>query len=271
MPAAAFSQEVSRWAYGPDRLHFADLRLPAAGTAPGPVPVVVLIHGGFWRNPYDLSLMEGLAEDLTRRGLATWNIEYRRLGDHGGGWPGTLQDVAHALDYLERLADPYRLDLARVVTVGHSAGGHLALWLAGRQRLRPAELEACAVPAGGLLLRAAVSLAGVADLEAGWRLHLGREAVAELLGGSPMEVPERYRLASPAALFPLGVPQLLVHGTEDDRVPIEISRGYAEQARAAGDRLTLLELSGVEHFALINPGSAAWQACAEAILPLLQS
>ncbi|WP_376794223.1 alpha/beta hydrolase family protein [Thermogemmatispora sp.] len=257
-----------RLSYGPQPLHFGELRLPSS---PGPHPVAVLIHGGFWRNPYDLSLMSGLANDLTAHGLATWNIEYRRLGDEGGGWPGTLQDVALAIDALRQLAGSYPLDLERLITVGHSAGGELALWLAARPLLaRQANGQERWLLAGesALAVSGAVSLAGVVDLEAGWRRHLGRDAVAELLGGSPEEVPERYRLASPAALLPLGIPQVLIHGTADDRVPLEISRDYADRARAAGDQLTLLELAGVDHFALIDPGSAAWRVARELVLTL---
>jgi acetyl esterase/lipase len=270
MSVSQLAPEAIRLHYGPDPLHFGDLRLP---TGQGPHAVVVLIHGGFWRNPYDLSLMDGLAVDLAQRGLASWNIEYRRLGDEGGGWPGTLQDVARACDYLEHLGARYPLDLTRVVSVGHSAGGHLALWLAARPRIaeRGLDPQQLFATAAALRLKGAVSLAGVADLEEGWRLHLGRDAVAELLGGPPTAFPERYRLASPAALLPLGVAQLLVHGTNDDRVPIEISRGYLAQARSAGERPRLVELSEVDHFALIDPHSAAWQTTVEALLPLLQA
>ncbi len=254
--------------YGPGPLHFGDLRLPPARVS-GPHTVVILIHGGFWRARFGLDLMDGLGDDLAARGIASWNVEYRRVGDPGGGWPGTLADVARAADHLPALARSHNLDLARVVTLGHSAGGHLALWLAARSRL-PAD-------AAGLFARrgdprpvaGAVSLAGVADLMVGWRRGLGAGAVAEFLGGAPDEVLERYAAADPARLLPLGVPQVLVHGTEDDRVPIDLSREYVAAARAAGDGARLRELPGADHFVMIDPATAAWAAIVEELTALL--
>ena len=248
-----------RQVYGPESNQFGDLYLPAGS---GMAPVVLLIHGGFWRTPYDLSLMAGLAEDLARRGLFAWNIEYRRIGDPAGGWPETLRDVARAADYLRVLATLYQLDLQRVVALGHSAGGHLALWLAARKTLAPA--SPLAVAETPLDLKGAVSLAGANDLEHVWRLQLGDRAAEELLNGSPQEWPERYADASPAAHLPLGIPQVLVHGSADDRVPLIVSQDYAQKARQAGDTVTLLELPGEDHFVVIDPASHAWErTCAE--------
>lgn len=258
-----------RLPYGDGPLHYGDLRLPVGA---GPCPVVVLIHGGFWRAAYDLTLMDALGDDLARRGIASWNIEYRRVGDDGGGWPGTLLDVAAATDALRTLAPRYRLGLDRVVTVGHSAGGHLALWLAARPRLATVALagEGQLLHTGSALpVRGAVSLAGVADLEHGWRLALGRGAVAALLGGGPCELPERYAVASPAALLPLGVPQVLVQGLADEIVPPAIAEAYVAAATAAGDDARLRLLPGVEHFAVIDPASAAWRAIVVEIERLL--
>jgi acetyl esterase/lipase len=223
----------------------------------GPHPVVVLVHGGYWRSRYRLDLMHALAADLQRRGLAVWNLEYRRMDSPGGGWTGTFDDVAAGFDFLGDLADRHRLDLGRVAVVGHSAGGHLALWLAGRPRLEGG-------PGAPPLLPPAlvVALAGICDLEEACRLHLSDGAVVQLLGGGPLERAEVYRQASPAALLPLGVPQILVHGTADDAVPFEISKRYAAAARAAGDACELIALDGVDHNALIDPASEAWHLTA---------
>ncbi|MDQ2888258.1 MAG: alpha/beta hydrolase [Chloroflexota bacterium] len=249
----ATSFTVSRLAYGDEPLQFGDLYTPA-GTEPR--PLVILIHGGFWRAAYDLSLMTGLAEDLAQRGFAVWNIEYRRVGDAGGGWPNTLLDVARATDHLRALQQSYSLDLQRVIPVGHSAGGHLALWLCARHKLIGSDLLTdSATPQP---IKGAVSLAGAMDLEHVWQLHLGNDATIELLGGDPATVDERYAAASPAAHLPLGIPQVLIHGTEDDRVPLIVSQVYAEKARAVGDAITLIELPGADHFVLIDPASAAW-------------
>jgi acetyl esterase/lipase len=272
IPNSSTPGRVLRVAYGSDARQFGELYLP---DRPGPYPAVVLIHGGFWRAPYELGLMTGLAVDLATRGIAAWNIAYRRIGDPGGGWPETLLDVARATDYLRILASNQRLDLQRTVAIGHSAGGHLALWLAARPRiarrgpLASASLAGQHEGAAGVRLAGAISLAGVADLQLGWQLRLSRNAVAELLGGGPDEVPERYAVASPAALLPLGVPQILVHGTKDESVPVAISRAYAQAALAAGDPVTLIELPDVDHFALIDRHAAAWATTVAALQRLL--
>jgi acetyl esterase/lipase len=257
--------KTKRIAYGSEPLQFGDLYLP---NRPGHYPTVILIHGGYWRARYGLDLMTDLAEDLATRGYAAWNIEYRRVGNPGGGWPGTILDVALAADYLRILASTYALDLQRVVPIGHSAGGHLALWLAARPHMAKSSPLAGSniVPQNGndeeiatpLALAGAISLAGVVDLEMAWRLHLSNGAVVDLLGGSFMEVPERYAAASPAAMLPLGVPQLLIHGTNDDSVPLQVSQTYAEAAKAVNDPVTYIELEGVDHFEVIDPKSTAW-------------
>jgi len=262
-----------RIAYGPEYLQFGELYLP---NHPGPHPVVILIHGGYWRARYDLTLMHGLGEDLAARSIAAWNIEYRRVGDTGGGWPGTLLDVARAADYLRVLSPQYSLDLKRVVPIGHSAGGHLAFWLAARPRIpthTPLAGSSIAArehePATPLPLAGAISLAGVVDLEMAWKLQLSNSAVVELLGHTFPNAPERYRAASPAAMLPLGVPQVLIHGTRDSNVPIEVSQTYAAKATALGDPVTYIELEGIDHFDVINPRSTAWTRTIEALRPLI--
>lgn len=250
-------------AYGPESQQFGELSLPLGN---GPHPVVLLIHGGFWRAPYDLSLMTGLAQNLTRQGIAVWNIEYRRIGDSGGAWPGTFQDVACAADYLASIAPTYALDMSRVVAVGHSAGGHLALWLAARHRLAQ---DSPLYQPSPLPLQGVVSLAGVCDLAKAWQLNLDQGAVAELLGAGPDQAAERYADASPIALLPLGVPQVLIHGDTDDRVPLSISRAYADKASRAGDSVRFIELPNTDHFVLIDADAQVWTRTQSEIQSLL--
>jgi acetyl esterase/lipase len=238
LPAAP----VVRYGDHPDQV--ANLHVP--DNEGGPWPVVVVVHGGFWRERWDRTTTTPLARDLATRGYVAWNVEYRRLGQ-GGGWREMLADVAAAAD---ALAGVEVADLDRVVTLGHSAGGHLALWLAARTEAR-------------VRVRAAIALAGVVDLAAAARAGLGQGAVVELLGGTPSEVPERYAAASPAALVPLRIPQLLVHGTEDTIVPLRQSTDYEELARSGGDVVELVRIAGADHFDVIDPGHAAWAAVVE--------
>lgn len=231
--------------YGASADQEGDLYLPGEARP----PVVCLLHGGFWRMPYARDEMTAIAEDLASHGFAVWNVEYRRVGGRDAEWPATLDDVAAAVDHLATLAEQgVDLDLERVAIVGHSAGGHLALWAASRGR-------------GGRVSRvrptAAVGLAPIADLAAAHEAGLGRGAAAALIGGAPGEWPERYRAASPAEMLPLGVRQLILHGTDDDVVPIGLSRRYAEAARAAGDDIELVELPGAGHMEFLDPAGEA--------------
>jgi acetyl esterase/lipase len=253
----------ARLYYGQGKLHFGELRLPSG---PGPHPVVIGIHGGFWRARYDLCHFGHVCAALTAAGIATWNIEYRRLGNFGGGWPNTLLDVAHATDHLRILANDYPLDLARVATLGHSAGGHLALWVAAHRHLPADNLLHTANP---LPLRAAVSLAGVVDLRQAWQLRLSNGVVKQLIGGTPEKYPDRYAAASPIELLPLGIRQVLIHGDQDDTVPIEISRRYRDAAHREGDDVTLIELPGAGHFELIDPRAREWATVLQAMQALL--
>ena len=236
-------------AYGDHPDQVGNLHLPAGEGEPW--PCVVLIHGGFWRVGWDRTLMTPLAIDLARRGVAAWNIEYRRVGQEGGGWPGTLEDVAAAIDHL---ATVEAIDRDRVATCGHSAGGHLALWLAARHRLP-------AIAPGGpprVVPVAAVSQAGVADLVSGDEAGLGSGACAALLGGHAEEVPERYAVASPAQHLPLGVPELLVHGGSDEIVPLTQSTEFARAARDAGDEVDELIFTGGDHFDVVDVDHPTW-------------
>jgi acetyl esterase/lipase len=246
---------IHRFGAGPDG--YGELWLPLGG---GPHPVAVLIHGGFWRSAYGLDLMDGLAADLQARGVAAWNLEYRRLGG-GGGWPATFIDVAAGVDRLTTIAAGQRLDVSRMVVAGHSAGGHLALWTAARATL-PAGAPGASPP---LRPRLAVALAGVCDLAVAAERGLGGGAAVELMGAPPEAAPDAYALASPAARLPLGVPQLLVHGTADDCVPVDMSERYQAAATAAGDRCRLIRLPGVDHYAPIDPGSDAWRLTADEV------
>ena len=252
-----------RIAYGADLLQFGDLRLPKSS---GPHPVAVVIHGGCWLSEYNLDYVASLCAELTRVGVATWSLEYRRIGDPGGGWPGTFEDVAHGIDHLRTLADTYPLDLNRVVVLGHSAGGQLALLLAARRRL---PRESPLYSANPLPIQGVVSLAGVTDMRYFAVKGLCAAAASRLLGGSPSEVPSRYRQTSPINGLPLAVPQRLIHGALDRIVPLALVRRYATAARKSGDDVKLPVLEEAGHFELIAPQSSAWSTVREAILSLL--
>jgi acetyl esterase/lipase len=252
-------------AYGPAPQQLGELRLPKG---PGPHPVVVLVHGGCWQVPWGLDHVRSLAAALTAEGYATWSLEYRRLGDPGGGWPGTFEDVARGADHLREVAKEHALDLDRAAAVGHSAGGHLALWLAGRHRLP--ESSRLYVPSP-LPLRGVVSLAGIADLLAGARDGVCGDAILQMLGGPPREHPDRLRQASPVELMPLGVPQRVVCGARDDIVPIDQARAHEAAARRSGDRVVVEVVEGAGHFELVNPASVAWPAVVDAVRSLLEA
>ena len=253
-------------AYGPRPDHLVDVRLPR-GT--GPAPLVVVVHGGFWSAEWDRAHAGPQSEGLADAGFVVATVEYHRVGMPGGGWPGTFDDVAAVADHVPRLvaaAVPGRVspDVAPVL-VGHSAGGHLALWAAGRHRLPAASPwhRPSPVPLAGV-----VSLAGMADLVDAESRGLGDHAARALLGGRPDEVPDRYAAASPAQRLPLGVRTALVHGAVDPAVPVACSRTYALAAAQAGDDVLLHELQGVGHFELIDPLAAAWPTVLAAVRSL---
>ena len=227
----------ARIAYDRRPSQFGDLRMPSGK---GPFPAVIFIHGGFWRAAYDLTHAGHICAALTKAGFATWNLEYRRLGEADGGWPGTMDDVLRGAQYLSKLTQKYQLDLGRVVAAGHSAGGQLALWLAAQTAAPP--------------LRGVTSLAGVCDLRRAWELKLSDTVVEQLLGGTPRQVPRRYDSASPIALLPIKTPQRLLHGTTDGIVPFEMSERFARASKNA----KLIKFEGTGHFELIDPRSKEW-------------
>jgi acetyl esterase/lipase len=251
-----------RISYGPDPLQFGELRLPPGK---GAHPVVIVVHGGCWFAEYDLNHLAAFSAALTKLGAATWSLEYRRVGNSGGAWPGTFQDVARGADYVRELAKKYPLDLKRVVVVGHSAGGQLALWLAARHRLPK---ESALYTPDPLRPSGVVALAAISDLRK-YRPKCG-DAVTKLLGGGPEEFGARYAETSPIELLPAGVPLRLIHGARDNLVPAEMGREFEAAARRKGDdaKLTVIENAG--HFELIAPQSSAWSAVNEAVRSLLK-
>jgi acetyl esterase/lipase len=241
----------ARLAYGTDANQFGDLRVPKIK---GPFPVAMVIHGGYWRAKYDLAHTGHLCAALTAKGIATWNIEYRRVGNAGGGWPGTFEDIRTAYRYIPQMAKKYDLDPAKILVMGHSAGGQLALCLAAHESS----------------LKQAVSLAGVVDLQKAWEEHLSDNAVVAFLGGKPNEVPDHYREADPMQLaIDHATTQWLIHGAADDTVPSYFSRQYAELKKTRGEDVHYLEISTAGHFDLIDPHSSAWPKVEDNIRHLL--
>ena len=245
-----------RAAYGTEALQFGDLAVPAGE---GPFPVVVFLHGGFWRNAYGLDLAEPQAADAGARGYATWNVEYRRVGDNGGGYPGTLLDIAAAIDHLAVLADEHPLDLEQVVIVGHSAGGHLSLWTGQRAQL-PAGAPGADPAVTPTLV---VGQAPVADLAN--NLDLGGGAVVGFMGTTPDADPSAYDIADPARLLPVAVPQLIVQGSDDAIVPPERAEAYV--ALADSDLVELLVFDDADHFDVIDPDHPSWLAVLDRLPP----
>lgn len=258
-----------RIAYGADPLQFADLWLPKGG---GPFPVAIMIHGGCWQSGVaGADLMDFAADDLARRGVAVWNIEYRGVDRPGGGYPGTFQDVAAAADALAPAAARYHLKLDRVVALGHSAGGHLALWLAARPRLAASSLLRTPAP---LKIAAVVSLGGLPDLaEArdGPDQGCGRAVIDQLVGTPRRAAPGAYADTSPPELAPLNVQQTLIAGAEDAIAPPHFSRAYAARVQAAGDHPVVTIVPDQGHFDLIAPETPAWAAAAKAVELSLRS
>ena len=249
--------------YGAEPSQHGELRIPAGS---GPHPVVVLVHGGCFRKEFaDAKSIGAMADALTSLGIATWSLEYRRLPEPGSGWPGTYLDIATGVDHLVSLAPRYKLDLQRVVFLGHSAGAHLAHWAAARGRLKPgSELfrPNALVPAG------VINLAGRMDMTIGideYEATCFMPVLRRLLGGMPNEVPERYAQVSLPALLPLRLPQTMIWGSREQYVPESQAETYAAAARAAGDTAKVLIVPDVGHFETASPASAAWPVVLSAI------
>jgi acetyl esterase/lipase len=263
---------ATRIAYGTGTLQFGELRVPAGR---GPHPVVIIVHGGCWvaklgkldDRAVALDLVRPIAADLTANGFATWNLEYRRLGNDGGGWPGTFQDIAAAADHLRQIAAKSQLDLTRVVAIGHSAGGHFALWLAARPKLPKSSELYVKDP---LRLKGVVDLDGPGDLKATLPLQqpvCGAPVITQLMGGSPEERAQRYREGSPVEMLPLGVPQEIFAG----RMFAAQAPAYIEAAKRAGDTVNAAIAAQSGHFVFIDPGSSTWPQVVKAIRALTES
>lgn len=253
---------TARYAYGADPAQFGDLYLPAQGERP---PVIVLIHGGCWRAQYGLAQLGRFCATFAVLGVAVWSLEYRRLGN-GGGWPHTFFDVAAGADYLRTVAAQHSLELNRVVAVGHSAGGHLALWLAARHRLPATSPLASPEP---LPLTGVVALASIPDLVDAEQRDLCRGAVTELMSGTAQDVPAHYAAASPSAHLPLGIPQHLIIGDLDQAVQVEHNTTYVAAARQSGDDVQYTVLPNTGHFEIVAPGTRIWPTVQTAILTML--
>lgn len=234
--------------YGADPSQFVDVRVPKDKRSH---PIVFFLHGGYWRAKYDLAYAGHFCHALKLAGIATWNVEYRRVGQPGGGWPGTFEDIRAAFCTLQDRRQSQSLDLNRLCVAGHSAGGQLALCLAAHEKS----------------ITRALSLAGVVDLRRAWELHLSSDAASLFLGGSPDQVPEHYREASPAEQK-IAAAQKLIHGTVDSDVPYEISKRYADAKSKSGEHVDLVTLPNVGHFEIVDPQSAVWDKVLEVITSL---
>lgn len=259
-----------KYQYGDDPSQWGELFLPET---PGTRGVVVVIHGGYWRSQYGAELGEPLARDLAMHGMPAWNLEYRRAGN-GGGWPNTFEDILAGIDKLRDIAGIHGLGLEKVVALGHSAGGHLAVWAAGRSRL--GQLGAADPDRqlrrknddGAVHLTGVVSQAGLLNLAAAEKLNLSNGAVSNLLGGSSEKYPKRHKYVDPMSAIPLAVPVYAVHGSDDDDVPASQSTSYAGAAKAAGAPIQLLHVPG-DHFSLIDPKAPAYRKCRDLLQELL--
>jgi acetyl esterase/lipase len=252
----------ARIPYGNDPLQFGDLRVPAG---PGPHPVAVFIHGGCWLSAYDISHTGKIANALASNGIATWSLEYRRVGDEGGGWPGTFRDIGEGVDHLRQIAGEYELDLDNLISMGHSAGGHLAIWAASRPRIPAGEPVGSTDP---LPVHGALALTPAPDLENLHEQQACGHVIDGLMGGSPTDYPDRYRWGSPMANSPGKVAQTIIVGKYDvDWGPSGLR--YYETASERGDNIQLIEAPESGHFDIIDPDSTTWDLVLSAARDML--
>ncbi len=250
--------------YGEAELQIGELRTPLSQDT---FPLVIFIHGGCWMSAYNLDHVSTVCADLVKEGYAVWTPEYRRVGNEGGGYPNTFKDIQESVDFARTLADIYPLDLENVVVMGHSAGGHLALWLATQQNLAKNSRLYNPNP---LPLKGVISLAGITDLTAYDKI--GNDcstAVVKLMGGSATEMESRYYKGSPINLLPTNIPIRLIHGDKDNIVPISQSEAFAKKAKAKGDDVKVLTIEGGGHFDMASPYSAAWKVIKEELASLV--
>ena len=264
LPSAVPDYQI---AYGNDPRQVADLYLPEGQ---GPHPVAVIIHGGCWLSKIaNFKNTSALSDALRRIGIATWNVEYRCVDNPGGGWPGTFLDVAHATDHLRVITKRCKLDLERVIVLGHSSGGQLALWVASRHLILKGNSLYIDNP---LKVRGVIALGAVTDLrklEPTDEEVCGDDVIVKLEGGLPDEVPERYHYASPIEFLPIGVPQTLIIGAQDMPILLEHSKTYVAAAKRKGDEAQLLIVDHASHHEVVAPGSAAWLTVRSAVLAML--
>lgn len=245
--------------YGPHIFQFGDLRLPATK---GPHPVAVIVHGGCWTARFGLHLMDAMAERLTDLGLATWNIEFRRVGQNDSAWPDTFDDVLRSLRFLESLTDKHGLDTDKIILVGHSSGGHLVLWLANQMAQSGQETA--------LNIRGVVALAPVADLPAVATTEgfACRDSLDGLMGGTYVDYPQRYRAASPASMDDIRVPLIVVSGEQDSIIPSVYVQKYVDAAKEKGNTIQHIVVSPSGHFEMITPSASVWIEVETAITSL---
>lgn len=244
--------------YGTDPLQFGELHLPKGA---GPHPVVINIHGGCWLGEYNMDHSRALANALAKEGIAVWNLEYRRVGNAGGGWPGTFLDVADGADHLRKIAKEHSLDLSRVVVMGHSAGGQLALWTGARKKIaKTSELYR----EDPISVLGVIAMAPAPQLDTMHKMGVCGNVVEKLMGGSPTTQAERYAAVMPSTLAPIGVPQTIMIGAKDETWK-PIGEAYVEKARAAGDKqVDVVNASEAGHFEFVDPGSTTWESVLKA-------